>query len=264
MSESSIPFLRMIPPRPEPPQNMKEYDPEWGRCFWEGTMAQSCPHELLLSQVKVPVLLTHHARHVFPETGNLFGALSDPAGRQSARTGGGSGRTAGICLSAGCRARDAHRRSAAFRESRFRLGERVRRPDVNRMKPANRSCAVSGNPPTRCPLRAIPTSASIRCRYGPQGRLVQGAVGDEPCSRHAQLSEQCEFLSERSTTAGAGRYERSAFLLPKWIDRKHPRNKTLSRTNRNWRYVAFSRERSKIICDLKAPKLSQRSCPPLQ
>jgi pimeloyl-ACP methyl ester carboxylesterase len=71
------PFLRLIPLPPEPPQNMKEYDPEWARAFWEGTVAQSCPHEVLLSQVKVPVLLTHHARHVIAETGNLFGALSD-------------------------------------------------------------------------------------------------------------------------------------------------------------------------------------------
>ena len=76
-SVDPTPFLRMIPFPPEPPQNMKEYDPEWGRAFWEGTVAKSCPHETLLAQVKVPVLLTHHARHVFPETGNLMGALSD-------------------------------------------------------------------------------------------------------------------------------------------------------------------------------------------
>ena len=74
---SDVPFLRMIPFQQEPAQNMKEYDPEWGRAFWEGTVAQSCPHETLLSQVKVPVLFTHHARHVIPETGNLMGALSD-------------------------------------------------------------------------------------------------------------------------------------------------------------------------------------------
>ena len=71
------PFLRMLPLPPEPPQNLKEYDPEWGRAFWEGTIAKSCPHETLLAQVKVPVLLTHHARIVNPETGNLLGAMSD-------------------------------------------------------------------------------------------------------------------------------------------------------------------------------------------
>jgi pimeloyl-ACP methyl ester carboxylesterase len=74
---SPIPLLRMIPLPAEPSQNMKEYDPEWGRAFWEGTVAKSCPHETLLAQVKVPVLFTHHARHVIPETGNLFGAISD-------------------------------------------------------------------------------------------------------------------------------------------------------------------------------------------
>ena len=71
------PFLRMLPLPPAPPQNLREYDPEWGRAFWEGTVAASCPHETLLAQVKVPVLFTHHARRVIPETGNLLGALSD-------------------------------------------------------------------------------------------------------------------------------------------------------------------------------------------
>jgi pimeloyl-ACP methyl ester carboxylesterase len=69
--------MRMIKLPPEPPQNMKEYDPEWGRAFWEGTVAASCPPEVMLPQVKVPVLLTHHARFVVPETGRLVGALSD-------------------------------------------------------------------------------------------------------------------------------------------------------------------------------------------
>jgi pimeloyl-ACP methyl ester carboxylesterase len=71
------PLLRMFPFPPEPPQNLKEYDPEWGRAFWEGTVAKSCPHETLLAQVKTPVLLTHHARFVTPDTGNLMGAMSD-------------------------------------------------------------------------------------------------------------------------------------------------------------------------------------------
>ena len=70
------PVFRVRPIAPEPPQNMKEYDPEWGRAFWEGTVAMSCPHETLLTQVKVPMLLTHHAHHV-SEAGHLFGAYSD-------------------------------------------------------------------------------------------------------------------------------------------------------------------------------------------
>jgi pimeloyl-ACP methyl ester carboxylesterase len=67
----------MFPFPAEPPQNMREYDPEWGRAFWEGTVAKSLPHETLLAQLKKPVLLTHHARFVNPENGSLFGAMSD-------------------------------------------------------------------------------------------------------------------------------------------------------------------------------------------
>jgi pimeloyl-ACP methyl ester carboxylesterase len=77
LPNEASPFLRLINLPPEPPQNLKEYDPEWGRAFWEGTVAAACPHETMLSQVKVPVLLTHHMRQVFPDTGNLFGAMSD-------------------------------------------------------------------------------------------------------------------------------------------------------------------------------------------
>ena len=61
----------------EPPQMLKEYDPEWARAFLEGTVGQSCPHERMLAQVKVPVLFTHHARAIDPATGLLTGALSD-------------------------------------------------------------------------------------------------------------------------------------------------------------------------------------------
>jgi hypothetical protein len=65
------------PPPEEPPQNLKEYDPEWARAFWTGTVAASCDHERMLASVKVPVLLTHHFRQVDPDTGALMGALSD-------------------------------------------------------------------------------------------------------------------------------------------------------------------------------------------
>jgi pimeloyl-ACP methyl ester carboxylesterase len=64
-------------PPDEPPQNLKEYDPEWGRAFWTGTVAASCDHERMLRSVKVPVLLTHHFRQVDQDTGSLMGALSD-------------------------------------------------------------------------------------------------------------------------------------------------------------------------------------------
>jgi pimeloyl-ACP methyl ester carboxylesterase len=61
----------------EPTQNLKEYDPEWGRVFWSGTVAASCDHARMLAQVKVPVFLTHHMRFVDEATGRLMGALSD-------------------------------------------------------------------------------------------------------------------------------------------------------------------------------------------
>ena len=61
----------------EPPQNLKEYDPEWGRAFWTGTVAASCDHARMLAAVKVPVLLTHHFRAIDEATGALMGALSD-------------------------------------------------------------------------------------------------------------------------------------------------------------------------------------------
>jgi pimeloyl-ACP methyl ester carboxylesterase len=48
--------------RAEPPQNLKEYDPEWARAFWTGSVAASCDHARMLAAVKVPVLLTHHFR----------------------------------------------------------------------------------------------------------------------------------------------------------------------------------------------------------
>jgi pimeloyl-ACP methyl ester carboxylesterase len=64
-------------PPEEPPQNLKEYDPEWGRAFWTGTVAASCDHERMLRSVKVPVLLTHHFRQADEGTGVLMGALSD-------------------------------------------------------------------------------------------------------------------------------------------------------------------------------------------
>ena len=61
---------------PEPPQNLKEYDPEWGRAFWTGTVGASCRHDRMLASVKVPVLLTHHFWTVDESTGSLLGALS--------------------------------------------------------------------------------------------------------------------------------------------------------------------------------------------
>jgi pimeloyl-ACP methyl ester carboxylesterase len=61
----------------EPPQNLLEYDPEWGDAFFSGRVSINCDHEAMLGQVKVPVLFTHHFHVVDPLTGNLLGAISD-------------------------------------------------------------------------------------------------------------------------------------------------------------------------------------------
>jgi pimeloyl-ACP methyl ester carboxylesterase len=74
---SSSPNLMALAQAAEPPQNWKEYDPEWARASLEGTLWADCPHDLLLAQVKTPVLLTHHARQVVSDTGQLRGAMSD-------------------------------------------------------------------------------------------------------------------------------------------------------------------------------------------
>jgi pimeloyl-ACP methyl ester carboxylesterase len=59
------------------PQNFREYDPEWAEAFVTGRATLTCDHENMLSQVKVPVLFTHHFRHVDPGAGYLIGAISD-------------------------------------------------------------------------------------------------------------------------------------------------------------------------------------------
>jgi pimeloyl-ACP methyl ester carboxylesterase len=61
----------------EVPQQIKEYDPEWARAFWEGTVYASCEHARMLAKVKCPVLYTHHFRHIDEATGSLMGAASD-------------------------------------------------------------------------------------------------------------------------------------------------------------------------------------------
>ncbi len=61
----------------EPPQNLKEYDPEWARAFWSGTATIGCNYVTMLRSVKVPVLFTHHFRMINPENGALMGAVSD-------------------------------------------------------------------------------------------------------------------------------------------------------------------------------------------
>ena len=45
----------------QPPQNLKEYDPEWARAFLTGTVGVGCDHATMLASVKVPILLTRHS-----------------------------------------------------------------------------------------------------------------------------------------------------------------------------------------------------------
>ena len=91
-TEIPIEILRnlaaMIPPDEDadpaagPPQNLREYDPEWGRAFASGTATASCDHVTMLEQVRVPVLLTHHFRTVDEHSGRLIGASSDDQARR--------------------------------------------------------------------------------------------------------------------------------------------------------------------------------------
>jgi pimeloyl-ACP methyl ester carboxylesterase len=70
-------LLRFAPLSEEPPQNLKEYDPEWARAFWTGTATVGCSHENMLRSVKVPVLFTHHFHETDEVTGSIRGAVSD-------------------------------------------------------------------------------------------------------------------------------------------------------------------------------------------
>jgi pimeloyl-ACP methyl ester carboxylesterase len=71
-------WMAAFAPRGEvPPQNLKEYDPEWARAFWSGTATIGCDHARMLESVKVPVLFTHHFRKINPVNGALMGAVSD-------------------------------------------------------------------------------------------------------------------------------------------------------------------------------------------
>ncbi|MFS8202185.1 alpha/beta fold hydrolase [Streptomyces sp. CWNU-52B] len=80
---SSSQLARFFPADAEPPQNLKEYDPEWARAFFEGTVGLNSPHDRMLAQVRTPVLITHHHRAVDPQTGDVVGSLSDEQARKA-------------------------------------------------------------------------------------------------------------------------------------------------------------------------------------
>jgi pimeloyl-ACP methyl ester carboxylesterase len=75
----------LAPKGDEPPQNLKEYDPEWTRAFLSGTATINCDHAQMLRKVKVPVLFTHHFRKIDPTDGTLMGAVSDLQVEQARR-----------------------------------------------------------------------------------------------------------------------------------------------------------------------------------
>ena len=68
-----------------PPQNLREYDPEWARAFWAGTVTANCDHARMIGATRVPVLFTHHFRMIEPGTGHLIGAISDEQASQVRR-----------------------------------------------------------------------------------------------------------------------------------------------------------------------------------
>jgi pimeloyl-ACP methyl ester carboxylesterase len=76
-------IVLMLSPDGEIPQRMKEYDPEWGRAFWEGSVSASCDHARMLASVKCPVLYTHHFRYVDENRGYLLGAATDLQARRA-------------------------------------------------------------------------------------------------------------------------------------------------------------------------------------
>ena len=143
-------WLAGVFPMPaEPPQTpASEYDPEWGRAFWTGTVGASCDHDRMLRAVKVPVLLTHHFRHVDPTTGLLMGAASDTQVAASAPT--------------PRRRRRPRRRAARSRRWATRCTAKTR----------SSSSTPSSTGPPLCPTQSSPdeTSGRNEDRQDPPGR----------------------------------------------------------------------------------------------
>jgi len=71
-----------VPLSEGPPQNLREYDPEWARSFVTGRATAACDHVTMLENVKVPVLFTHHVHRYDEKTGAAVGALSDLQARR--------------------------------------------------------------------------------------------------------------------------------------------------------------------------------------
>lgn len=65
-----------------PPQMLKEYDPEWARAAIEGAKYDNFDRVRMLRAIKTPVLMTHHARGIEPQTGLSIGAMTDEDANQ--------------------------------------------------------------------------------------------------------------------------------------------------------------------------------------
>ena len=94
--------------------------------------AQSCPHERMLAQVKVPVLFTHHARAIDPATGQLSGAISDLQAAKVREIVTAAGQRCRIRLTARRGARDASSRSGALRAGADNVGQDTSRVTASR------------------------------------------------------------------------------------------------------------------------------------
>ncbi len=87
---SNLP-MPMLSSESEIPQMLKEYDPEWARAFWEGSVYESCDHARMLAKVKCPVMYTHHFRRVDEAQGFLLGAASDLQAKRACELASGAG-----------------------------------------------------------------------------------------------------------------------------------------------------------------------------
>ena len=115
--------------------------PNGARAFLEGTVGQSCPHERMLAQVKVPVLFTHHARAIDPATGQLVGRDFGLAGHQGEGDRHRCGPAVRVRLTARRGARDASGRSCPLRAGADCVGQETSCV-IRRDSPARQGLAV--------------------------------------------------------------------------------------------------------------------------
>jgi pimeloyl-ACP methyl ester carboxylesterase len=74
---SKVPAMAPEGAGEEPPQNLKEFDPESARAFLSGAATSGCNQQQILQSVKTPVQFIHLHRATDPETGIVQGAITD-------------------------------------------------------------------------------------------------------------------------------------------------------------------------------------------